>query len=98
MKGFSDERAPRSFTFIFEDKQIHILSVERAIEWWRKQILTKNNDELKNTPENNADDNWIRVEACRISFLIPQNLKRTSREGVDSCIAEFANGKMTLSI
>ena len=47
---------------------------------------------------NNAGDNWIRVEACRISFLIPRNLKRTNREGVDSCIAEFANGKMTLSI
>jgi len=46
----------------------------------------------------NAGDNWIRVEACSISFLIPRNLKRTSREGVDSCVAEFTDDKMTLSI
>ena len=47
---------------------------------------------------NNADDDWIRVEACRISFLLPRNLKRTSSEGVDSCVAEFEDGKMTLYI
>lgn len=41
--GLSDSRIPRTYTFIFEDKQIRILSVERAIEWWRKQILSKSN-------------------------------------------------------
>jgi len=38
IEGLSNDRTPRTFTFIFDDKQIHILSVERAIDWWRKQI------------------------------------------------------------
>jgi HEAT repeat protein len=41
IQGFSDDRTPRTFTFIFDDRQIHILTVERAIGWWRKQILSK---------------------------------------------------------
>jgi len=41
IEGLGDDRIPRTYTFIFEDKQIRILSVERAIEWWRKQILSK---------------------------------------------------------
>jgi HEAT repeat protein len=36
--GLSDSRIPRTFTFIFDDKQIRILSMERAIEWWRKKL------------------------------------------------------------
>jgi HEAT repeat protein len=44
IEGLSDDRIPRTFTFVFADKQIRILSVERAIEWWRKQILSKNNN------------------------------------------------------
>ena len=43
IEGLSNDRTPRTFTFIFDDKQIHILSVERAIDWWRKQILSKSN-------------------------------------------------------
>jgi HEAT repeat protein len=41
IEGLGDDRTPRTFTFIFDYKQIHILSVERAIGWWRKQILSK---------------------------------------------------------
>jgi len=51
IEAVSDDRTPRTFTFIFDDKQIHIVSVERAIEWWRKQVLSKNSNELKNTPD-----------------------------------------------
>ncbi|HEU4836807.1 MAG TPA: HEAT repeat domain-containing protein, partial [Pyrinomonadaceae bacterium] len=36
--GLSDSRIPLSYTFIFDDKQVRVLSVERAVEWWRKQI------------------------------------------------------------
>jgi len=43
IEGLGDYRTPRTFTFIFDDKRIHILSVERAIGWWRKQILSKYN-------------------------------------------------------
>ena len=39
--GLSDDRIPRTYTFIFDDKQIRILSVERAIEWWRTRMLVK---------------------------------------------------------
>lgn len=45
LRGFpviiSDGTLPQNFTFIFDDEQIHILSVEKAVEWWRKNILTK---------------------------------------------------------
>ena len=41
IEGLGDDRIPRTYTFIFDDKQIHIMSVERAIEWWRKEILSK---------------------------------------------------------
>jgi HEAT repeat protein len=36
--GLSDSRIPASFTFIFDNKQIRILSVDKAVEWWRKQL------------------------------------------------------------
>jgi HEAT repeat protein len=36
--GLSDSRIPRTFTFIFDDKQIRILSMQRAIEWWRSKL------------------------------------------------------------
>jgi HEAT repeat protein len=36
--GLSDSRIPRTFTFIFNDKQIRILSMQRAIEWWRSKL------------------------------------------------------------
>jgi hypothetical protein len=36
----SDGTLPQNFTFVFDDKQIHILTVEKAVEWWRKNILT----------------------------------------------------------
>ena len=41
VEGLSNNRIPHTYTFIFDDKQIRILSVESAIEWWRKNILTK---------------------------------------------------------
>jgi HEAT repeat protein len=36
--GLSDSRIPLSFTFIFDNKQIRIVSVEKAVEWWRKKL------------------------------------------------------------
>jgi HEAT repeat protein len=38
IEGFSDGRTPRAFTFIFDNRQIHILPVEQAIEWWRSKF------------------------------------------------------------
>lgn len=43
-----------------------------------------------------AGDEWVRVHVCQMSFLIPKDLKRTQANGVDSCIAEFANERMRL--
>ncbi|HEX8289424.1 MAG TPA: hypothetical protein VF556_15590 [Pyrinomonadaceae bacterium] len=37
----SDGTLPQNFTFIFDDKQIHILTVEKTVNWWKKKILTK---------------------------------------------------------
>ena len=41
IEGLGDYRTPRTFTFVFDDKQIHILSVEKAIAWWRKEVLPR---------------------------------------------------------
>ena len=41
---------------------------------------------------------WERVAACQIRFLIPQDLKNQYVKGIDSCFAEFRNGKMRLAI
>jgi len=45
-----------------------------------------------------ATDDWISVQACQIAFQVPRNLKRNRREGIDSCIVEFENRDMLLSI
>ena len=44
IEGLGDDRTPRTYTFVFDDKQIHILSVEQAIAWWREQILSKHSN------------------------------------------------------
>jgi hypothetical protein len=41
---------------------------------------------------------WKRVAACQMRFLIPQDLKKQPGNGIDSCFAEFRNGKMRLAI
>ena len=38
IEGLSNNRTPRTYTFILDDKQVRILSVEQAIEWWRKRL------------------------------------------------------------
>jgi len=38
IEGLSNYRTPRTHTFILDDKQIRIMSVEQAIEWWRKRF------------------------------------------------------------
>jgi hypothetical protein len=45
-----------------------------------------------------GSDRWISIRACQITFQIPRNLKRNRREGIDSCIVEFENRNMLLSI
>jgi hypothetical protein len=43
-------------------------------------------------------DGWITVQACHVSFQLPQTLKRNRNEGIDSCVAEFENHEMHLLI
>jgi hypothetical protein len=50
------------------------------------------------SPHLAAAADWVRVDACHISFPLPRDLKRSNREGIDSCIAEFENRKMELSV
>jgi len=38
IEGLSNYRTPRAYTFILDDKQVRIVSVEQAIEWWRKRL------------------------------------------------------------
>jgi hypothetical protein len=40
----------------------------------------------------------ITVQACHITFNVPPTLKRNRTEGIDSCIVEFENRNMLLSI
>lgn len=39
--SISNGTLPQNFTFIFDDKQIHILSIDKALRWWRENILMK---------------------------------------------------------
>jgi hypothetical protein len=41
---------------------------------------------------------WEKVGACQIRFWIPQDLKNQHVKGIDSCVAEFRNGKMRVAI
>ena len=41
---------------------------------------------------------WEKVGVCHIRFLIPRGLKNQRAKGIDSCVAEFRNGKMRLAI
>ena len=41
---------------------------------------------------------WEKVGVCQIRFLIPKDLKNQHVKGIDSCFAEFRNGKMRLAI
>ncbi len=38
IEGLSNYRTPRAYTFILDGKQVRILSVDQAIEWWRKRL------------------------------------------------------------
>ncbi len=39
-----------------------------------------------------------KVDKCGISFIIPKNLKDKKVQGIDSCVAEFKNKTMQLSM
>lgn len=53
---------------------------------------------LVSAQDNTAATDWVRIETCQISLLLPRDLKRTDMQGLDSCIAQFDNNKMLLSI
>jgi len=41
-------------------------------------------------------DGWTRVNICHISFYAPPDIKKSDMNGVDSCVAQFANNDITL--
>lgn len=41
---------------------------------------------------------WTTVKACQINFAIPKSLKNQYAKGIDSCVADFRNGRMKLTI
>lgn len=41
---------------------------------------------------------WKKVNACEISFFVPQDFKETDSEGTDSCVRTIGNGKIWLHI
>jgi hypothetical protein len=43
-----------------------------------------------------VSDEWVKVNICKMSFLIPKDLKRTNAMGIDSCVAEFVSDNMRL--
>ncbi len=49
-------------------------------------------------PHTQRKDVSATVQVCHITMRIPTDLKRNSREGIDSCIAEFENRDMLLSL
>lgn len=49
-------------------------------------------------PRTQRNDDSATVQVCHISIQVPSDLKRIPREGVDSCVAEFENRDMLLSL
>lgn len=41
---------------------------------------------------------WTTVKVCQINFVIPKSLKNQYAKGIDSCVADFGNGRMKLTI
>jgi hypothetical protein len=41
---------------------------------------------------------WKKISACKISFLVPKNVKNQKAQGIDSCIAEFESSSVRISI
>lgn len=43
-------------------------------------------------------DSWKKVSACNISFLVPASVENLNARGIDSCVAEFGDSDMKISI
>jgi len=41
-------------------------------------------------------DGWTKINICRISFYAPPDMKNSGINGIDSCVAQFANNDITL--
>ncbi|MCA1622965.1 MAG: hypothetical protein LC768_04210 [Acidobacteria bacterium] len=41
---------------------------------------------------------WKKTSACKISFLIPKSVKNLDAKEIDSCVAEFENKTIRISI
>jgi hypothetical protein len=55
--------------------------------------LTNNHAQNSKVPSD-----WKKVNACEISFFVPQDFKEKDTEGTDSCVTTFGNGKIWLHI
>ena len=49
-------------------------------------------------PRTHRKDDSATVHVCHLTIRIPTDLKRNPSEGIDSCVAEFENRDMLLSI
>ena len=45
-----------------------------------------------------TDDTWVKVSICEITFLLPPDMRKLDTESIDSCIAAFSNGNMSLAL
>ena len=45
-----------------------------------------------------ADGAWVQVSVCQITVLLPPDMRKLESESIDSCVAEFSNGTMSLAL
>jgi hypothetical protein len=48
--------------------------------------------------QQNGAETWVKTRVCGITFLLPPDMKNLNSKGVDSCVADFSNGSMSVMV
>ena len=48
--------------------------------------------------QQSGTETWVKANVCGITFLLPPDMKNLNSKGVDSCVADFSNGSMSVMV
>ena len=48
--------------------------------------------------QSGVPDGWTKISVCHLSFFAPPDMKDLGAKGIDSCVAEYANNDITVSL
>src|SRR4026207_702763 len=46
--------------------------------------------------KSDVPEGWTKINICHISFYAPPDLKKSDMNGIDSCVAQYANNDIAL--